>query len=112
MQTQLAQARARLSSLIEINQLLMGTVEPDELLRVILEAAIRLFAVEGCSIGLIDETAQQLAFTIMAGKVKVDEFRIAGGQGIPSSGGVAARRVCRCAGCERGAEDEGELTRR
>jgi len=82
MQTPLEQAHARLSSLIEINQLLMGTVEPDELLEVILGAAIRLFAVEGCSIGLIDEAAQQVAFTTMAGKAKVSEFRIALGQGI------------------------------
>jgi Nif-specific regulatory protein len=65
-----------------VNQLLVSTVEPEELLRVILAAAIRLFAVEGCSIGLIDAAAQQLAFTAMEGKAKVDEFRIALDQGI------------------------------
>jgi len=82
MQTELEQARARLASLIEMNQLLVSTVEPEELLRVILSAAIRLFAVEGCSIGLVDASAQQLAFTAMEGKAKVDEFRIALDQGI------------------------------
>jgi Nif-specific regulatory protein len=70
------QTRLRLESLIEINQLLMGTVEPDEVLRVILEAATRLFAVEGCSIGLIDETAQHLRFIAMAGPAQVEEFRV------------------------------------
>jgi len=82
MQIELEQARTRLASLIEMNQLLVSTVEPGELLRVILAAAIRLFAVEGCSLGLIDATAQQLAFTAMEGKAKVDEFRIALDQGI------------------------------
>ena len=82
MQTELEQARERLASLIEINQLLMRTVESEELLQVILAAAIRLFALEGCSIGLVDTAAQQLAFTAMEGKAKVDEFRIALDQGI------------------------------
>jgi len=82
MVTKLEQTQTRLTSLIEMNQLLVSTVEPEELLRVILTATIRLFAVEGCSIGLIDAAAQQLAFTAMEGKAKVDEFRIALDQGI------------------------------
>jgi Nif-specific regulatory protein len=82
MQDQLEQIRTRLTSLIEINQLLMSTVEPDELLKVILTAAIRLFAVEGCSIGLIDDSRQQLAFALTAGGASIEEFRIALGQGI------------------------------
>jgi len=82
MQTELEQARARLSSLIEMNQLLVSTVESEELVRVILAAAIRLFSVEGCSIGLVDALAEQLAFTTMEGRAKVDEFRIALDQGI------------------------------
>jgi Nif-specific regulatory protein len=82
MQNQLEQTQARLASLIEINQLLMSTVEPDELLKVILTAAIRLFAVEGCSIGLIDDSRQQLAFALTAGGASIEEFRIALGQGI------------------------------
>ena len=82
MQTELEQARARLSSLIEMNQLLVSTVESEELVRVILAAAIRLFSVAGCSIGLVDAPAHQLAFTTMEGRAKVDEFRIALDQGI------------------------------
>jgi transcriptional regulator with GAF, ATPase, and Fis domain len=89
MPTDLEQAQARLTSLIEMNQLLVSTVEPEELLHVILAAAIRLFAVEGCSIGLVDAAAQQLAFTTMEGKAKVAEFRIALDQGI--AGWVARR---------------------
>jgi Nif-specific regulatory protein len=60
----------------------MSTVEPDELLREILQAAIRLFGVEGCSFGLIDDAAQQLAFFAMEGTAKVEEFRIKLDQGI------------------------------
>ncbi|HEV8716138.1 MAG TPA: sigma-54-dependent Fis family transcriptional regulator [Candidatus Binatia bacterium] len=88
MQTQLEQIRARLASLIEMNQLLMSTVEPDDLLRVLLESATRLFAVEACSIGLIDVAKQQLAFVFAVGGAKVEEFRIPLDQGI---GGWVAR---------------------
>lgn len=76
------QTQLRLQSLIEINQLLMSAVEPDEVLAVILEAALRLFEVEGCSLALLDDTAQELAFVAMVGPAKVEEFRIALGQGI------------------------------
>lgn len=77
-----AQTRARLASLIEINQLLMGMVEAEDLLRAILSSAIRLFSAQGCSLGLVDEAAGQLAFTAMEGEAKVEEFRIDLGQGI------------------------------
>jgi sigma-B regulation protein RsbU (phosphoserine phosphatase) len=83
----LTQIQKRLQSLIEINQLLMSAVEPEGVLVVILEAATRLFEVEGCSLALRDDTAQQLAFVAMAGAAKVEEFRVALGQGI--SGWVA-----------------------
>ena len=82
MSTDLERTRTRLASLIEINQLLMGTLDSDELLRVIIESAIRLFTVEACSIGLIDEGRQQLAFAFSLGGANVEEFRIALGQGI------------------------------
>ena len=82
MQTELERTRTRLTSLIEINQLLMSTVETDDLLRAIIKSAIRLFSVEACSIGLIDEATQQVAFAFSSGGAKVEEFRIAVGQGI------------------------------
>jgi len=81
MDTNVNQDRLRLQSLVEINQLLMGALEPDDLLQVILESTIRLFSSERCSVALIDEAKQQLAFVIMAGG-KMDEFRIEFTQGI------------------------------
>jgi Nif-specific regulatory protein len=80
--SQFEQLHARLTALTDINQLLMSTVEPDDLLREILQAVIRLFAVEGCSFGLIDDAAHQLVFFAMAGKAQVEEFRIDLDQGI------------------------------
>jgi Nif-specific regulatory protein len=82
MTTTLEQTQQRLESLIEINQLLMSTVEPHEVLTVVLEAALRLFEAQGCSLALIDETAQELAFVAMAGPAKVEEFRMPSRQGI------------------------------
>ncbi|NOT55268.1 MAG: sigma-54-dependent Fis family transcriptional regulator [Deltaproteobacteria bacterium] len=82
MQTELERTRTRLASLIEINQSLMSTVETDDLLRAIIKSAIQLFSVEACSIGLIDETTQQVAFAFSSGGAQVEEFRIAVGQGI------------------------------
>jgi Nif-specific regulatory protein len=76
------QSQRRLESLIELNQLLLSTAEPEETLPVLLEAAIRLFEVQGCSLALRDDTAQQLAFVAMAGPAKVQEFRLALGRGI------------------------------
>src|SRR5262245_44325286 len=82
MHTPTEQTQLWLQNLIEINQLLMSAVEPDEVLPVVLEAALRLFEVEGCSLALLDDTTQELAFVVMAGQAKVEEFRIALGQGI------------------------------
>jgi Nif-specific regulatory protein len=82
MSAQLEQTRLRLESLIEISQLLMSTVEPEQLLKIILDSAIRLFSVEACSIALIDENENQLAFTFSAGGARVHEFHIKIGQGI------------------------------
>src|SRR5262245_43932137 len=82
MTSQFAQLQERLAVLTDINQLLMSTVEPDDLLQEILRAVIRLFAVEGCSFGLVDDATHQLVFFAMAGKAQVEEFRIDLGQGI------------------------------
>ena len=82
MSTPHTRTQRRLESLIELNQLLLSTVEPEETLALILEAAIRLFEVEGCSLALLDVTAQQLVFVAMAGPAKAEEFRVALGQGI------------------------------
>ncbi|HYK90221.1 MAG TPA: sigma 54-interacting transcriptional regulator [Acidobacteriota bacterium] len=74
--------RLRLDSLIEINQLMMSTVEPDDLIKVIMDAAKRLFAAEACSIAVIDEVDKQLVFAFAAGGAEVGNFRIKLGQGV------------------------------
>jgi Nif-specific regulatory protein len=82
MATPLEQTQQRLESLIEINRLLMGAMEPREVLTVILESATRLFQAQGCSLALLDEAAQELAFVAMAGPASVEEFRVPLGEGI------------------------------
>src|SRR5437667_12675515 len=82
MPTLSAQTQRRLQSLIEISELFMRAAEPEGVVAVILEAATRLFAVEGCSLALLDDVAQQLAFVHMAGPAQAEEFRVALGQGI------------------------------
>lgn len=81
MPDQFAQPQARLDRLVEINQLLMSAVEPDDLLQVILESTLRLFSAAGCSIALIDETERQLAFAFVLGGAPVEQLRIELGQG-------------------------------
>src|ERR687888_1829370 len=83
----LEQTQQRLQSLTEISELLMSAVEPERVVTVILEAATKLFEVEGCSLALLDHVRQELAFVVMAGPAQVDEFRIALGQGIGGGGG-------------------------
>ncbi|MCS6924582.1 MAG: sigma 54-interacting transcriptional regulator [Candidatus Binatia bacterium] len=75
-------AHARLTRLVEINQLLMNTMDPNELLQAILASALQLFSAAGCSIALIDDTAQQLRFAFVLGGARVEEFRIRLGQGL------------------------------
>lgn len=82
MDNSLEYIRKRLESLIEINKIFMGTIEPEELLRKTIEATIRLFAIEGCSIGLLDEGSEELAFVATAGPAEAEEFRIQKDQGI------------------------------
>ena len=41
-----------------------------------------MFEAEGCSLALLDDVRQQLAYVVMAGPAQVDEFRVALGQGI------------------------------
>ena len=82
MDRQLEQTRLRLESLIDVGQLLISTVEPDELLKVILKSAMDIFSVEACSLAIIDETERQLIFACSVGGANVKEFRIDLGHGI------------------------------
>ncbi len=92
--------RLRLESLIEISQLLVGAVDPDAVIKVILDSAKRLFVAEACSVALIDENAQELAFVFSAGGAEVGSFRMKLGQGIigwvaQQGEGVISRDVSR-----------------
>ena len=82
MATSPAQTQQRFQSLTEISELLMSAVEPERVVTVILEAATKLFEVEGCSLALLDQVRQELAFVLMAGPAQVEEFRVPLGQGI------------------------------
>src|SRR2546427_12267305 len=62
-------AEQRLQSLLEITHLLMSAVDPDEVLTVILSAALRLCDAEGCRRALLDPTSQELTFVAMVGPV-------------------------------------------
>lgn len=76
------QARLRLEGLIEINQTLLVSVDPEESLRIILNSAIRLFSAGACSIAVVDADNHQLVFAFSAGEATVEEVRIDLGQGI------------------------------
>ncbi|NOT55154.1 MAG: GAF domain-containing protein, partial [Deltaproteobacteria bacterium] len=76
------QIQQRLTSLIDATQQLIGMTEPEELLQHLLESALRLFAADACSLALIDEAEQQLAFAMTLGGARMEEFRLPLGQGI------------------------------
>jgi len=73
---------SRLRSLIDVNQLLVATLQPEEVLRVIVQSVMRLFGADGCSVALSDASARQLAFVTVVGTIGPTEFRIPAGQGI------------------------------
>ncbi len=75
-------ARARLESLIEINQLMLSTVEPADLVGVIINSARRLFSAEACSIAVMDDAASELVFAFSDGGAEVGKIRMKPGQGI------------------------------
>jgi Nif-specific regulatory protein len=80
----LEQTRLRLAHLMKINQLLASAIEPEELIGVILDTAIRLFAAEGGAIALIDDLERRLVFVnvLGGGGAHLENFRLALGQGI------------------------------
>ncbi len=82
MQAQGEQSHIQLARFIEATSRLIGITEPEELIQIILESVLQLFAVDACSIALSDETAQQLTFTYTLGGAQIKEVRIPLGQGI------------------------------
>jgi hypothetical protein len=57
----------------------MNTVDLDTVLSVILTVALRRCDAEGNSLALLDPTRHDLAFGVMAGPAKVEEWRIVAG---------------------------------
>jgi len=72
----------RLHTLLRISGQLIETVEPEALVRVVLESAQELFAAEGCSIALIDEGRGELCFTSAVGESELAQTRIDLHQGV------------------------------
>lgn len=74
--------QTRFNTLVEVNQLLMGHIDPDDLLTVILKCVNRLFSTSACSIGLLEDEGRKLVFTKAEGGASVVEFELDAGQGI------------------------------
>ncbi len=72
----------RLGRLVELSALLMDAFDPDELLRLVLDAVTELLSAEGSSIALLDDESGELAFTTTVGPVGLGHLRLARGQGI------------------------------
>ena len=72
----------RFAHFVKSVQGLIGVGEPQALLKMILEAAIKLFAADACSIALIDEGNEHLRFQCTLGGANVEEFQLPLGQGI------------------------------
>ena len=73
----------RLQKLIEVNRLISSTLEPSELLSVILEKVRDLFDVEGCSLLTVEAESGDLLFhTIEGGNDSLRQTRLKAGQGI------------------------------
>jgi Nif-specific regulatory protein len=67
---------------VDVAQRLVNVAEPGDLLQVILESAVHLFAADACSIALLDEAEQQLSFAFVLGGANVQEFQLPPGRGI------------------------------
>src|SRR5262245_60883653 len=110
-------APQRLQHLLDIAHLLLNTTDPEEALTIILTAASRLFEAEGCSLALLDPTAQELAFVAMAGPAAVRAFRIPADQGVAgwvaqTGQGVVCNDVTRDARFFRGVDQQTGYTTR
>src|SRR5689334_8824589 len=64
-----ATADARLAALIDVNRQLMGALSPEELLRLLVSSAMRLFSAAGCSIALVAVEERELVFPAVGGEL-------------------------------------------
>jgi Nif-specific regulatory protein len=72
----------RCELLAEISQMMVSTVDPAELLRVIMTSAQGLFVAEACSLAVIDPEARELVFAYATGGADVKDVRIPLEQGV------------------------------
>ena len=77
-----ATADARLAALIDVNRQLMGALAPDELLRLLVSSAMRLFSASGCSIALVAAEEKELVFPAVGGELEGEEIRLPLGTGV------------------------------
>jgi Nif-specific regulatory protein len=77
-----ATADARLAALIDVNRQLMGALAPDELLRLLVTSAMRLFSASGCSIALVAAEEKELVFPAVGGDLEGEEIRLPLGTGV------------------------------
>lgn len=72
----------KIAGLVEVNYLLAQTVDTDDMLKVLLESANRLFSTEGTSIAFIDEGKETLTFSTVVGGAPLGQNQIQMSQGI------------------------------
>ena len=77
-----ATADARLAALIDVNRQLMGALAPDELLRLLVSSAMRLFSASGCSIALVAPEEGELVCPAVGGELEGEEIRLPLGTGV------------------------------
>ncbi|HEX4340224.1 MAG TPA: sigma 54-interacting transcriptional regulator [Polyangiaceae bacterium] len=77
-----ATADARLAALIDVNRQLMGALAPDELLRLLVSSAMRLFSASGCSVALVAADEKELVFPAVGGDLEGEEIRLPFGTGV------------------------------
>jgi GAF domain-containing protein len=72
----------RLRDFVRASGRMAGALEPAEIVTAVLDAAIQMFALEACSIGVLDSTGKHLRFSASRGRARVDEFEVDAGLGI------------------------------
>ncbi len=75
---------AELTSLLEVSQLLVSSLEFDEVLRLILVTVSRLMKADSSSVLLVDPTTNELVFQVPFGPAseQLHDFRLKSGQGL------------------------------
>ena len=64
----------RVHELMIVSGRLAAALDPSEVVAAVLDVVIRLFDLEACSVGLLDEAAQRLRLFVSRGRGRIDEF--------------------------------------